>query len=670
MKRVWIFLLLTLLFTSLVSADLILTQQPGELYNLGEVIRIPAKVVTTEGVDAFFSMKLICNGIETEVQKQYIFLLPGEEQVINTAIPLRTDFIGKTTGTCSLKAILGENYILTNEFKISDLIIVSAGIEKESYSPEEFLIIEGTAVKENGENVNGFIEIKMLSDGEEIFKASDTVKNGYIFSNTTLPKNLEAGKYMIQINIFEKEGNGNQTNKGTASFEAVVAQVPTSIEIVFEEKPVMPGTTMKIMAILHDQTGEKIQSNAVITLINEKGKIIEKKDVQTEESFEFPLAYNQAPLNWTVKAESNNLFAQENFNISENKQVKVEILNSTVIITNIGNVPYNDTALVKIGNDTLNLDVYLPVDGIKKYYLSAPDGEYEIEVRAGEEKINERVMLTGKAIAADEISNSFFSVIGVPLVWIFIIAVMGFMAFMLYKKGYKKTFIGYISNKIKRNSEKPVTKDTNSLISPNNPAELSLSIRGNPQDVSLVCLKIRNESQLSGNASAKDELNSLVNAAEATKAVTYENQDNIFFIWTPVRTRTYKNQKTAIDIAQRIKDSLTKYNQLAKDKIDFGLALNYGTMVVKDEKVLKFMSMGTLITNAKKLASISTGDIYLSEKMNEKVLSDVKTEKHQKDNYQFHTIKEIRIRGEDNKKFIDSFIRRLETDSRAKEKKK
>ena len=669
MKRVAISLLFIVLLASIVSADLILTQQPEDLYNLGEVIKVPAKVTAINSVNDFLSMRLICNGIETEIHKQYISLTAGEEQEVMAAIPLSTEFIGQSTGTCVVKAILGEVFILTDEFKISNIIIPTVTLERDYYLPGEQILIEGTAVKENGENVNGFVEASIIGLGETKLQVTDTVKNGYVFLNTSMPKNTPAGEYLVNLNIYEKESSGSVSNTGLANFNIVMGQVASSVELFFEEKPVMPGTNLRIMAILHDQTGEKIKSNAVITLINEKGKIIEQKDVKTEEYFEFPLLYNQPPVNWTVKAESNGLFAQENFNISENTAVNVEIINSTVIITNIGNVPYNNTALVKIGNETINLDVYLEVDEETKYYLSAPEGEYEIEVRAGEEKTSSMVMLTGGAIAAEEISNSFFGFIGVPLVWIFIIGVMGFMAYMLYKKGYKKTFFGYITNKIKRGEEKPITKDTNSLISPNNPAELSLSIKGNSQDVSLVCLKIRNESKLSDNDSAKDELNTLVHAAEDTKAVTYENQDNIFLIWTPARTRTYKNQKTAVEIAQKIKDTLTKYNQLAKDKIDFGLALNYGTMVVKDEKVLKFMSMGTLITNAKKLASISQGEIYLSEKMNEKVLADVKTEKHQKDSYQFHTIKEIKQRGDDNKKFIDSFIRRLETENKAKEKK-
>ncbi len=671
MKRVMILLFLALLLTSVVSAELILTEQPAELYNLGQVIRMPAKIATTEGIDEFFSMKIICNGIETEVHKQYVFLLPGEEQEINTAIPLRTDFIGRSTGTCSIKAILGESYILTNEFTISDLIFITAEPEKESYNPEEPLIIEGTAIKENGENVQGFIDITLISEGEEILKRSNTVKNGYIFLDSTLPKEIQAGEYLVQIDVYEKESNNNWSNRGISSFTTTINQVPTNLEIIFEENPVIPGTNLMVKAALHDQTGVGIISDATITITDSKDKILEQKDVTTDEFLEYQIPYNQPPANWSVEIKSNNIVTQETFKISENEKAEIKIVNKTVIIRNIGNIPYNNTALVKIGNETINIKVFLLVDEETQYTLSAPEGEYNIEVRTGNEKISKTVMLTGNAITVDEISNNLLTKVMGPIVWIFIISILGFMVYLLYKKSYKKTFFGYITkvkNKIKNKKTEPVSTKTNSLISPKTPAQLSLSIKGEKQDVSLICLRIKNEKQLIKNEIAKEKLNEIVHAAEEEKAVIYENQNNIFLIWSPSKTKTFKNQITAIEASQKIKESLEKYNKIAKDKIVYGISLNYGTIIAKSEKdSFKFMSMGTLITTAKKLASISNNEVLLSEKINEKITADVRTEKHQRNNIPVYTIKEMRRKNnQENKKFISNFIRKLEEGNKKK----
>jgi len=57
---------------------------------------------------------------------------------------------------------------------------------------------------------------------------------------------------------------------------------------------------------------------------------------------------------------------------------------------------------------------------------------------------------------------------------------------------------------------------------------------------------------------------------------------------------------------------------------------------------MKFMSMGTLITTARKIASLSDNEIFIGEKLKSKLESNIKTEKHTHDNVDFYTIKEIK----------------------------
>jgi len=122
-----------------------------------------------------------------------------------------------------------------------------------------------------------------------------------------------------------------------------------------------------------------------------------------------------------------------------------------------------------------------------------------------------------------------------------------------------------------------------------------------------------------------------------------------------------------MEIAQKIKEILTEHNKLFKQKIEFGISLNYGTIIAKQEKdVLKFMSMGTLITTAKKIASLAKDDILLGEKINDKLRADIRTEKQTHGKTDVFSIKEIRHKDE-HKTFLSNFIKRLERD---KEKKK
>ena len=172
-------------------------------------------------------------------------------------------------------------------------------------------------------------------------------------------------------------------------------------------------------------------------------------------------------------------------------------------------------------------------------------------------------------------------------------------------------------------------------------------------------MKIKNIESLKykkGQASAN--LARVIDFAEKNKAFVYENLQDIFFLLAPAVTRTFSNEKAAIEIAQNIQAVLTEHNKMFNDKIEFGIGINHGTIVAKKEdEVLKFMSMGTLITNAKKLAF--SEEISLGEKIKDRLGASIKTEKHEKDGMVYFTIKEIKDR-EEHKKFIRSFLDRIE----------
>ena len=71
------------------------------------------------------------------------------------------------------------------------------------------------------------------------------------------------------------------------------------------------------------------------------------------------------------------------------------------------------------------------------------------------------------------------------------------------------------------------------------------------------------------------------------------------------------------------------------------------------------MRMRTLITTAKKISYLSNNEILLSEKMNERLKSDVKTEKQNKEKISVYKIIEMKDK-EEHKKFIRNFLDRIE----------
>jgi len=653
---------LMFLITPSASAEVIINQQPNSVYNLGDIIPVSLTLKSPSTVSGSFQMDLVCGNNKSNFYKNPISLSSNERQTIESSLILEKIIIGEFKGTCWIKAFLGSDFTLTNNFRISDSITINSNISKTDFNPEESILVTGNAVKENGNPTNGYAELSLLDGNSTVLTKQGTVNNGLFSMNITLPEEIKAGNYLLRIIAYEQDLSGSTTNTGSRDYNIYIKQVPTSLEIVFETSEVEPGTSVKAKAVLYDQTGVKINSTAFLTIKNNKNKILEQIEKTTDEFLEFPIAYNEAPFSWKVVAVSNKLISESSFKILEKENASIEIINKTVLITNTGNVPYNKTVLVKIGGQSLNIDVYLKVDESQRWLLTAPDGEYDVEVNADGQITGASVALTGSTVDVKKASATG-SLVKFPAIWIFVLAILGFVAFIFFKRGYQKTFIGYISSGIPKKSQ-----DKSKEVYVHNPksskAELALSIRGDKQDVSMITLRAKNMASIKhsrdSEGSASEILKKVIDIAESHKAATYEDHDSIFFIFAPVRTKTFKNEENALKVSQKIKEILDEYNRLFKQKVDFGISLNYGTIIAKQEPdSFKFMGMGNLMTQSKKIASIADNDVLMGEGITDRLRNLVKTEKHRKENMDVYAIKEIK-KYEEHQKFLKGFMKRME----------
>jgi len=680
MRKILLALLFIVLFSSLASAEIIVEQQPLEIYNLGDTVAVPITIKALSDISGSFNMDLLCAGNEINFYKNGISLAYGEEIKLapSPSLVLTTDIIGATKGKCKIRATLGSNTVLTNEFSISNLLTVSVTDKQTNIGPGKSFLIEGEAIKQNRKAVEGFVEIKLIINlgvnNTDTLSYMGSVNNGFFSVNIAVPENAKAGNHLIGLDVYEKDLNAQITNKGSASYDIYIAQIPTSLEIYLENSEIEPGKNLEVKAILHDQTGEKIESDAIITIKNEKNKVLEQTTKRTDEIFTYNVPYNQPPLEWTIIAESNDLISELKINITEKLEVNVFLINKTIAVTNMGNVPYcNQTILVKIGQDSINLEPCLDVDETKKYLLTAPDGEYEIEViHEGENIISQSLSLTGNAIGAKE-STSFLKSVRSPAVWIFLILILGIVGIIIFKKGYKRSFIGGYINKNKSNNqksslvalEKKSVSTKHSFLQIPNPAELSLSISGNKQDASVICLNMKNYKEYDdGKGNIAETLQKIVHLSDNSKATIYQNSDNLFFIFAPLKTKTFKNEKLALKLAQKITDALNAHNKIFKQKIDYGVGLHYGEIIAKEEnKMLQFMPMKTLMSATKKIASFSKGEVLMSEEISSRFGGEVKTQKHTHSGTNVYEVKELIDRSE-HAAFISNFLHKLENDKK------
>jgi len=668
MKKVLICLFLIFFLTSLASAEIIINQKPNPAYSLGDTITLPVTIKSVTDITGSFGMDLLCNGHTINFYKNGISLKSGEEKEMSASLVLTKEIIGESKGNCKIKAMLGTDYILTDDFSVSDLIFleVTNTEEIEVLEPGQTFLLKGSAVKDSQEDVNGFIEITLgLGNESESTTYLETIGNGFFETNIVLPQEMKAGNYLVTIKAYEKDTQDTITNQGLTNLNIYIRQIPTNLEIIFENQEVEPGTSLNVKTILHDQTGEPIESLSSLIIKNNKDKIISQEEIATDEFFELPIKNNELPAEWKVIATSNEITSESNFKITEKKSVEVEIINKTLIITNTGNVPYQDNLLVKVGEEPLNINVSLELGEIQKYVLSAPDGHYQVEIMDK----TEEVFLTGKTIDVRKAAEGVGGFVKYPFVWIFMIAILGFVAFTIFKKGYKRSFFGRI---IKRRPKHPGTQEekitavplnTKSKIKTKSKAELSLSIKGEKQNASIVALRIKNLQEIeSKKTNAGETIQQIVTLAEENKAAVYENQGLLFFILAPIKTRTFGNEKNALHIAQSAKQILEEHNKKFNQKIDYGLSINYGTIIAKKESpsLLKFMSMGTLITGAKKMTTISNKEILLGETIKEKLGRDITTEKQKRHGTEIFVVKEIKAKSEEHQRFIRQFLNKIE----------
>ncbi|MDP3986721.1 MAG: hypothetical protein Q8P81_00675 [Nanoarchaeota archaeon] len=672
MKKWTIFLLLFLVLP-LASAEavIILDQQPKSVYSFGDRLNIPITVTTNQGVYDFLQVSLLCGAQQHVFPKDSVDLGAGEVKKIDKSVLLIKRFVGDISGTCKIRAGLEdipENYIFSNEFKISNALSLDLQTEKSSFNPGEVIFVSGKAINDNGKASEGMFELKLVGEEVEIFSQGGVVSNGFFSVNVQVQNNTPAGTYLLSVTLKGSDPLGEVTNQGSATKELVVNQVPTNLEVVLENNIVEPGTDLRAKAVLWDQTGEKIDSEATIQVKNSDGKIVEQSILQTDEFLNLPIVYNEVPSSWNVEASSEGIINEINFTISEKKDLGIEILDRTLILTNIGNIPYNDTATVKVGNETLYIDVYLGVDEERKYLLTAPDGNYTVEVLSGDKSGSGFVSLTGKSVDVSESSGKDF--VRYSFVWLFIILVLGFVTVVAFKRGYQKTFVGYVSSKVNRRRsmnamatvDRPLPSAAvfrGTLVNPKSRAELSLSIKGNKQEVCVVALNLKNLEEIqSGKGNVKETLQRIVDVADEDKASTYEGNGAIFFILAPERTKTFNNERAALNIAKKAKEILSSHNRMFQQKIPFGISLNQGAMVVKqDQSALQFMSLGNLMSNSKKISSLAVNDVLLSENMNDRLRSYLKTVKSEEGGLAVYSIKEIR-NPDNNKEFLKSFLDR------------
>ena len=654
-------LVMLIVMSSVVSAEIILSQ-PKSLYNLGEEIKLTAEVSSIS--EGYFSVDLVCENTHKNV---YNSLLTKKQT--NIALPLVPLYIGNLSGECYFSAEYGKNLKESQRFEISREIEVNFDIKDRTYQPGESVIAKGSAIKKNnllvGQDMLGYVEI---SAGNSNLKYLGVVKDGKFSVNFTIPENMNAGTYPLIATVYEKDEQGEITNTGEVRVDLKIMQQGKKIEVAINKQTISPKDILEFKVFLYDQSNQVIPGEVMVEIKDSAGTERWKRLVQVGESVNVSLGDNPPSGYWDVIATKDELSSKRLFSVEEVELARFEIDNQTLVIKNIGNIIYQRAVQISIGDSVKILDLKLKVGEEKKFSLLAPPGEYNIKISDGTNTlVQERVPLTGSVISVEDVKGKLGLWTRYPIVWLFLIAVMGVFILMMFQRISKKRAVSYpISDRdYERHNSGKVKKEARVLKllpiktgTAVKEAEHVLVLKGERQSVSMIGIKIKNTlAKIS-----KESLEKAFGEVYDLKGAVYRAGEYFFIIFSPLLTKSFKNEMQAVKSAVSIQKALEEHNKKFNERIEFGIGVNSGEIInqIEDGK-LKFTGLGKTITSIRKIAEISNGEVLIGKELHEKTISSIKTEKHAKEDV--FKIKSI-VNVDVNKKFIGDFLKKLEEDEK------
>lgn len=621
MKRGLLLLALVLLLP-LASAE-ILFSQPESTYSLGDDFDITMDLSSQVDSSGFFTADLVCSNGQIELFKSPYTLKPGVTKQIVISTTLNNFIVGDLEGSCSIEAEYKDEGSVSQTFEITNHIDVTINLQGATFNPGEDVSASGQAIKANGDPLEGFVEVTVSEIG---LKYSDEVKEGKFQFNFTLPNEASSGSYEIKARAYEKDNSEETTNEGESTAIIRVRQVMRAIDIAINSASVTPGEDIVYTLIVYDQSGKRVEADVGIEVLTPENDLFFKELARTGESTSLQLEQNATPGSWRIESKIADLEKVITFEVEELRRISSELNDQTLIINNIGNIPYEGLVEISIGDAREIKEVELAVGQSRSYKLVAPDGGYEIKVDDGITKENlGTAFLTGNAISVSEIGSVFKGNI-LLWVWIIVILILAVVALYLYRKLSSKSILARGKDALKTirvGQSKGIEAHTSHI-------SVTSIDQGTKQESAVISLSIKNLDELekSQHSQALKSIDSALWKAKESHAKVYSSNGYRLIVLAPALTKDKDNVPRAVVLSQVIERALKQHNKHSKEKIDFGISVHVGELIVESTNgKFKFMSVGNTLSLAKKISQTAHFEVLLSEQLHRRTAGKVKTSK-------------------------------------------
>ncbi len=626
MNKISVYAFCFLLLIGLAQAEIAISE-PEDSYSLGEKLYV--SVSDLRGTDnGNLNVDLVCKNATTNLLKisARAFSATNDQTY---AIPykyltrqdLEIDNYAPILGTCKLIATLSGDVAHSKNFEITKDLILNANLDKLNYNPGEQIAINVNAQKINGDDVVGGIRLSNYTTLQESFEKEKTIL-------INVPSNSPAGEHSLKVHVFETGDNSEILNEMNKTLKIEINQIATAVDISVSAISIIPGNNLSIGADVIDQSGNNIPNKVTVIIKHSNGEK-ENYEISSGELLNLDLPTNTPLGELTISAMSSDLVSSKGIEIQELEKIDMSLEGPKLIVKNVGNVPYHLPINVTIGNEIETINVKLAIDEIKEFNLHAPSGEYDVAIGDGDNEVSESVLLTGNAISIKDLTPS--GLWDFSLLWIFLIILAGVAGIVILRKYSPTKTIKPQKRKMKKDKpaketsqkhDKMVDLTTNKT----GDAHSSLVIKGNKENSSVLAISINNYAELSNET--KEKIKQILKDLGGKKGLVDSRGELALLIYSPVITRTYHNEALAARAALDLKKILEAHNKKYRNKIEFGIGANSGDLIcAKQDGKLNYTSIGTTIPLAKKLSTMGSENVLVSDAIHKKILHDAKPKK-------------------------------------------
>ena len=647
-------LVLILCFIVNVSAAITI-DNVNRYYNLGDTIQ--TEVSVNPIAEGFLKVDLVCDSSINVFNG-----LPDDAGKVKIKFPLTSSYIQDAKGSCYFLVGYSNSSEKSTSFEISKLLDITLETTNFVSDPANEVIVSGIVSRLNGNGSNGDITLTVQSlEGNPVF--SGKVVDGAFKINFKLGDNTPAKTYNLELHAFEKDSQDRTTSEGTTTANLKINQILKKADIAMVVQTIDPNENLEFKPLLLDQSGEEISDDVKVVIVDSNKNIIFQKTIKSSETSEYKVQSNLSSGYYEIQTSSKNISATKSFYVNEKAIANIEVIGESLFVTNIGNIVYEKDVEVLLNGVSFVKSVKLNVGEQKEFRLTG-DGEYDVQASDGETSLSQSgISLTGGVIGVKEIRNGLLA-LNTPIIWIFFIVIIGAVLLFIFRNELKqKSFAYHVREKFGlgfNNESRPVQSSFGENIKQSyipikipfsGKAEPVLVMEGDKTAVAILVVKIKNKL----NESNQESLKQIAELASERKGAVYEKGEYITAIFSPLVTKSYQNELTAVKTAGVIRKAIIDSNHSSAEKIEFGIGIGSGEIINKiDGGVLKFTPLGTLLPTIKKIAEDSKQKVLLSRTAYEKAGSAVKATKQEGNIYQVTGV----LDSEKNDKFIKGFLER------------